>query len=38
MALGKTFFAECQAWDTRQSSFFTECQSLALGIDNGRQL
>ena len=34
----KIYFVECKAWDTRQSSFFVECQSLALGIDNDRQL
>jgi hypothetical protein len=38
MTLGKAFFAECQAWDTRQSGLFAECQSPALGIDNDRQL
>jgi hypothetical protein len=31
MTLGKEAFAECQLVDTRQRTFFAECQRSALG-------
>jgi hypothetical protein len=38
LTLGKACSAKCQSFDTRQRSFFAECQRSALGKDNGRQL
>jgi hypothetical protein len=37
MALGKAYCAECQTENTRQRSFFAECQNSALGKGNSRQ-
>jgi hypothetical protein len=37
-ALQMAGFAECRSGNTRQSSFFAECQRLALRKVNGRQL
>jgi hypothetical protein len=38
MTLGKTRFAECRSCDTRQRSYFAECQDLTPDKGNGRQL
>jgi hypothetical protein len=38
MALDKSCSAECHKQDTRQRSFFAECQMLALGKDNSCQI